>query len=61
MLGIYLHYLFLCLWDMKTNHKILVLDTNLDRGHGQVSGCYERYKIMALEYVFIFYLAGIKE
>jgi oligopeptidase B len=47
--------------ELKTDNNILILDTNMDVGHGGASGRYERYKRTALEYAFILNLAGIKE
>ncbi len=46
--------------ELKTDNNILILDTNMDVGHGGASGRYERYKRTALEYAFILDLAGIK-
>jgi len=46
--------------DMKTDDNILVMDCNMDVGHGGPSGRFERYRITALEYAFILDLAGIK-
>jgi len=47
--------------ELKTDNNILILDTNMDVGHGGASGRYERYKRTALEYAFILDLADIKE
>jgi oligopeptidase B len=47
--------------DMKTDDKILVMDCNMDVGHGGASGRFERYRITALEYAFILNLAGINK
>lgn len=47
--------------DMKTDHNILLLETNMDAGHSGASGRFERYKETALEYAFIFKIEGIKE
>jgi len=47
--------------DMKTDDNILVMDCNMDVGHGGASGRFERYRITALEYAFILDLAGIKK
>ena len=46
--------------DMKTNNLPLLLHTNMDAGHSGVSGRFNRLKEVALEYAFIFDLAGIK-
>jgi oligopeptidase B len=47
--------------DMKTDGNILIMDCNMDAGHGGASGRYERYRITALEYAFVLDLAGIKK
>ena len=47
--------------DMKTNDNILLLYTNMDAGHGGASGRFEAYKEVALNYIFLFMQAGIKE
>ena len=47
--------------ELKTDNNILILDTNMDVGHGGASGRYERYKRTALEYAFVLDLADIKE
>nr|WP_157494041.1 S9 family peptidase [Fulvivirga imtechensis] len=47
--------------EVKTDDNILLLETNMDAGHGGASGRFERYKETALEYAFILDLAGVKE
>ena len=47
--------------DMKTDDNILVMDCNMDVGHGGPSGRFERYRITALEFAFILDIAGIKK
>jgi oligopeptidase B len=47
--------------ELKTDNNMLILDTNMDVGHGGASGRYERYKRTALEYAFILDLAEIVE
>jgi oligopeptidase B len=47
--------------DLKTDHNILLLETNMDAGHSGASGRFERYKETALEYAFIFKIEGIQE
>lgn len=47
--------------DMKTDDNILIMDCNMDVGHGGASGRFERYRITALEYSFILDLAGINK
>ena len=45
--------------DMKTDKNRLVMDVNMEAGHGGASGRFERYRVTALEYAFILDLAGI--
>lgn len=47
--------------ELKTDNNVLIMDINMEVGHGGASGRFERYKITALEYAFILDLAGIKE
>ena len=47
--------------DTKTDQNQLLLHTNMDAGHGGKSGRFEALKEVALEYVFMFNLLGIKE
>ena len=42
--------------DMKTDDNILLLQTNMDFGHGGASGRFEQYKETALEYAFMLML-----
>ena len=46
---------------MKTDKNPLLLWTNMEGGHGGVSGRFRRLKQVALEYAFMLDLAGIKE
>jgi oligopeptidase B len=46
---------------MKTNNKVLFLDTNMDAGHGGASGRFEAIKEIAKEYSFLLDLEGIKK
>lgn len=46
---------------MRTNKKLLFLDTNMDAGHGGASGRFEALKEVAKEYAFLFDLEGIKK
>jgi len=46
--------------DLKTDHHLLLLKTNMDAGHGGASGRFESLKETALEYSFLFKLEGIK-
>jgi oligopeptidase B len=47
--------------DMKTDDNILIMDCNMDVGHGGASGRFERIKEIALEYAFVLDLEGIYE
>ena len=47
--------------DNKTDSNLLLLQTNLDAGHGGASGRFERYKELALDYSFYLMLEGIAE
>ena len=42
--------------DMKTDSNLLLLQTNMDAGHGGSSGRFESLKEVALEYAFYLYL-----
>ncbi len=44
---------------MKTDARPLLLKTNLDAGHGGVSGRYRRYRETALQYAFLLREAGV--
>jgi len=43
----------------KTDNRPLLLKTNMDAGHGGVSGRYRRYRDTALEYAFLLNQAGL--
>ncbi|MFK7953919.1 MAG: S9 family peptidase [Ekhidna sp.] len=47
--------------DMKTDDNLLILDTDMEAGHGGASGRFKRYKTTALEYAFLMDLEGITE
>ena len=47
--------------DMKTDDNLLIMDCNMEVGHGGASGRFESLKEVALEYAFILDLVGIKE
>jgi len=47
--------------EMKTDDNILLLYTNMDTGHGGASGRFERYKEIALEYVFLLDQLNMKQ
>jgi len=46
--------------DLKTNSKLLFLDTNMDAGHGGASGRFEALKDLAKEFSFLLDLEKIK-
>ncbi|GAB4244509.1 MAG: oligopeptidase B [Ekhidna sp.] len=47
--------------DMKTDNNVLMLDTDMEAGHGGASGRFKRYKTTALQYAFLLDLEGINE
>jgi oligopeptidase B len=47
--------------DFKTDDNLLLMDCNMDVGHGGASGRFERFKEVALEYAFLLDLEGITE
>ena len=47
--------------DLKTDDKLLLLDTNMDAGHGGSSGRFEYHKKTALRYAFLMMLEGMTE
>ena len=47
--------------DMKTDDNLLIMETNMDAGHGGASGRFEKYKTTALQYSFLLDLEGIGE
>ncbi|MEQ9404028.1 MAG: S9 family peptidase [Cyclobacteriaceae bacterium] len=47
--------------DKKTDDNLLIMDTNMDAGHGGASGRFKRYRTTALQYAFLLDLEGIKE
>ncbi|WP_341217177.1 S9 family peptidase [uncultured Wocania sp.] len=47
--------------ELKTDDNLLLMDCNMETGHGGASGRFERYKILALTYAFMFDLEGITE
>ncbi|MFQ5526733.1 MAG: S9 family peptidase [Thermoanaerobaculia bacterium] len=46
---------------LKTDDGLLLLKTNMEAGHGGASGRFKRYRETALDYAFLFRLAGITE
>ena len=47
--------------DLKTDNNVLLLQTNMEAGHGGASGRFEHHKETALEYAFLLKLEGIME
>ena len=47
--------------SVKTDQNPLLLRTNMEAGHGEKSGRFERYREIAEEYAFILWQAGIGE
>ncbi|GAB1307720.1 oligopeptidase B [Urechidicola sp. KH5] len=47
--------------ELKTDDNLLIMDCNMDTGHGGASGRYEKYKRTALVYSFMFDLEGISK
>lgn len=45
--------------EVKTDNNILLLHTNMDAGHGGASGRFKALKELALDYTFLFMLAGV--
>ena len=46
--------------ELKTDDNLLLMDCNMDVGHGGASGRFKRYKEISLEYAFLLSLEGIK-
>ena len=46
--------------DFKTNDSLLLLETNMETGHGGASGRFEALKEVAKEYAFLLDLEGIQ-
>jgi oligopeptidase B len=47
--------------DLKTDEKILYLDTNMEAGHGGASGRFEALRETAKEYAFLLDMEGISQ
>lgn len=47
--------------EMKTDQNLLLLDTNMEAGHGGASGRFNALKELALEYAFLLMLEGKPE
>lgn len=45
--------------EYKTDDNLLIMDCNMDVGHGGASGRFQRYKEVALEYAFLLDLENI--
>jgi oligopeptidase B len=45
--------------DLKTDDNLLLLDTQMESGHGGASGRFKRYERTALEYAFMLDLLGM--
>jgi len=46
---------------LKTDNNLLIMDCNMETGHGGASGRFERYKRTALYYSFLLDLEGVSE
>jgi len=46
---------------LKKDKNILLLHTEMEAGHGGVSGRFKRYRLVSLEYAFMLDLLGIKK
>jgi len=47
--------------DLKTDDNLLVLDVDMESGHGGASGRFKHYRRTALEYAFMLDFLGISE
>ncbi|RPD42415.1 S9 family peptidase [Chitinophaga barathri] len=47
--------------EMKKGEEILLMETNMEAGHGGASGRFKALKDVALQYAFLFYLEGIEK
>jgi len=47
--------------DLKTDDNLLILDTDMEAGHGGASGRFKRYKTTSLQYAFILDLEKISK
>ncbi|MDP1995511.1 MAG: prolyl oligopeptidase family serine peptidase, partial [Ignavibacteria bacterium] len=45
--------------ELKTDKNLLLLDTDMESGHGGASGRFKRFKRTALQYAFYLNLLGI--
>ena len=46
--------------EMRTDENVLILDMDMDTGHGGTTGRFKRYRNTAKEYAFLLMLEGIK-
>ena len=44
--------------ELKPDHNILIMNCNMDTGHGGASGRFEAHKETAMEYAFLLMLEG---
>jgi len=47
--------------ELKTDDNLLLLDVDMEVGHGGKSGRYKAFQDVAKEYAFLLDLAGVKE
>ena len=47
--------------EYKTDNNLLIMDCNMNVGHGGASGRFKRYKEIALEYAFLLKLEGVSQ
>ena len=47
--------------ELKTNDKLLLLQINMEAGHGGASGRFEQLKEIALDYAFALKVAGLTD
>ena len=47
--------------ELKTDDNMLIMDCNMEVGHGGASGRFDSFKEVAMEYAFLFNLEGITE
>jgi oligopeptidase B len=47
--------------ELKTDNNLLIMDCDMEAGHGGASGRFKRYRQTALEYAFMMDMEGISE
>ncbi|MGN7720882.1 S9 family peptidase [Chitinophaga sp. 22620] len=47
--------------ELKKGDQVLLMETNMEAGHGGASGRFKALKDVALQYAFLFYLEGIEK